>query len=153
MTTPASFKGHPIHVILVAYPIGLWTFSLVCDVVYRMGWGGEAWADAALYTLGGGIVGALLAAVPGLIDLLSLADPAVKKVGILHMAVNLGAVAVFGFGFLLRLGGNEGVFPVLLSLAGVIAIGISGWLGGELVYAHGVGVQAAPPGPAPGGRP
>jgi len=84
MASPASIKGHPIHGMLVAYPIGLWTFSLICDVIYRA----------------------------------------------------------------LRLGGNESALPVLLSLLGVVAIGVSGWLGGELVYVHGVGVAGSPRSPS-----
>jgi uncharacterized membrane protein len=142
MNTPASVKGHPIHAILVAYPIGLWTFSLICDLVYRMG-GGEGWDRAALYTLGAGLVGALLAAVPGLIDLLSLRNPEAKRIGIFHMVTNLVAVAVFGTSFALRLGGSVGGLPVLLSVLGVVLIGVAGFLGGELVYKHGVGVGAA----------
>ncbi|MGH9834655.1 MAG: DUF2231 domain-containing protein [Blastocatellia bacterium] len=60
----ASIGGHPIHPILVAFPIGLWVFSLVSDIVYFMGWGSAIWNDVAFYSMAGGIVGALLAAAP-----------------------------------------------------------------------------------------
>jgi uncharacterized membrane protein len=43
MSSPASFKGHPVHPILVALPIGLWIFSLISDVIFKMSWGGPAW--------------------------------------------------------------------------------------------------------------
>src|SRR5687767_5627788 len=76
MRTPASIAGHPIHPMLVAIPIGLWVFSFVCDLFVLSGRTG-AWPTVALYTMVGGIVGALLAAVPGFIDLLSL--PAAPK--------------------------------------------------------------------------
>lgn len=146
MASPASFKGHPIHPMLVVFPLGLWTFSLVCDVVYLFGWGGAAWASAALYAIGGGVVGALLAAIPGLIDLLSLKEPRTRRIGILHMVVNLAAVAVFAFDFWLRLDAGTGAgLPVLLSILGVALISLSGWLGGELVYVHGVAVQRPQP--------
>ena len=65
MSTPASVARHPIHPILVGFPIGLWVFSVVADLIFYSGWGGALWKDVAFYTLGGGIVGALLAAVPG----------------------------------------------------------------------------------------
>jgi hypothetical protein len=52
MSSLASFKGHPLHPILVALPIGLWIFSLVSDLILKMSWGGPAWNDVALYTLG-----------------------------------------------------------------------------------------------------
>jgi uncharacterized membrane protein len=102
----------------------------------------------AFYTMAGGIVGALLAAVPGLIDLLSLSDPRVKRIGIWHMVANLAAVATFVVDLWLRKSGPPDVKgPVVLSALGVILIGASGWLGGEMVYVHGVAVEAPP---APG---
>jgi len=64
MSTPASVKGHPIHPMLVALPIGLWVFSIVCDIVFHAGWGGPTWKVVAWYTIAGGVVGALLSAVP-----------------------------------------------------------------------------------------
>lgn len=141
MNTPASVKSHPIHVMLVSIPIGLWTFSLVCDLLYYAGWGVD-WKRAALYTLGGGIVGALAAAVPGLIDLLAIKDEGTRRIGIWHMAINLMAVAVFGTSFYLRLGeGLEADFPAWLSLFGVASICVSGWLGGELVHVHHVSIE------------
>jgi len=69
------------------------------------------------------------------------------------MVVNLAAVAIFRTSFALRLGDNESVLPVLLSLLGVVAIGVSGWLGGELVYPHGVGVAGTPRSPSGGTGP
>ena len=87
MRTPASIAGHPIHPMLVPIPIGLWIFSLVCDLIHAGGSGKAAWATVALYTMGGGIVGALLAALPGLIDLLSL-HPGPRKTAIAHMTIS-----------------------------------------------------------------
>ena len=147
MASPASVGRHPIHPILVAFPIGLWIFSLVCDLVFVFGWGGPVWKDVAFYTMAGGTVGALLAAVPGLIDLLSLSDPRVKRLGVWHMSINLAAVAVFVVDLWIRRGAREAGAPVLLSVLGVILIFISGWLGGEMVYVHGVAVEPQPQAP------
>ena len=145
MASPASFLKHPIHVILVPFPLGLWTFSFVCDLVNLFGWGGPVWKEVAFYTMAGGIVGALLAAVPGLIDLLSLSDSKVKRIGIWHMVVNLAAVATFVVDLWLRKQGPpDAKGPVVLSALGVILIGVSGRLGGEMVYVHGVAVEAPP---------
>ncbi len=142
MSSPASVRHHPIHPMLVAFPIGLWFFSLVCDIVYLKGWGGPAWERAALYTLGGGIVGALLAALPGLVDLLAIAEPQAKRIGVWHMTINLIAVVVFAVDFWMRVSaGTSLVPPVALSVLGIVLIIASGWLGGELVYVHGVAVE------------
>jgi uncharacterized membrane protein len=144
MSTPARIGGHPIHPMLVPLAIGLWVFSLVCDLIYRFGGGSDVWVALAFYTLAGGIAGALLAAVPGFIDLLSLPPGKVKKIAVAHMAINLGAVVLFAVNFGLRLNALPGApVPILLSVVGVALIGVSGWLGGELVYVHGVGVGAA----------
>ena len=137
MKTPASIAGHPIHPMLVAIPIGLWIFSLVCDLAPMFGASADPWATVALYTMAGGIAGALLAAVPGVIDLLSLHGP-VKRTAILHMSINLGVVALYAVNLWLRLQGSTLVW---LSVLGIGLLAISGWLGGKMVYEHGVAVD------------
>src|SRR5437016_11207243 len=145
MSSPASFKGHPSHPILVAFPIGLWIFSLISDLIFKFGYGGPVWNDVAFYTLAGGIVGALIAAVPGFIDLLSIQNPKSKSIGIYHMLINLLAVALYCVNFWLRMNGNPGgKLTIILSVIGVVFIIISGWLGGELVYVRGVAVKQPP---------
>jgi len=144
MATPASVMRHPIHPMLVVLPIGLWIFALVCDVVYVAHWGAEDWSSAAMYAIGGGIVGALLAAIPGLIDLMSLSHSRTKRIGVFHMVLNLVAVALFAVNFGLRLNRGVGATPpIALTIAGVLILAVSGWLGGEMVYVHGVGVDPA----------
>ena len=81
MASPASIAKHPIHPMLVTLPIGLWVFSLVSDVIYVMKWGGSVWNDVAFYTMAGGIAGALIAALPGFVDLLSMSSGKVKSIG------------------------------------------------------------------------
>ncbi|HEX7273416.1 MAG TPA: DUF2231 domain-containing protein [Casimicrobiaceae bacterium] len=138
MASRASIAGHPIHPMLVPLPIGLFVFSLVCDLIF-MGSGDPVWTTVALYTTGGGIVGAFLAAVFGLVDLLSLQPSKAKDIGVWHMVINLTVVALFVVNFFLRLGAPPGAgLPVLLSLIGVGLLGVSGWLGGEMVFVHGV---------------
>jgi uncharacterized membrane protein len=78
MASPASVAKHPLHPMLVAFPIGLWVFSLVCDIVRLFG-GAPVWSTLALYTIGGGIAGALLAAIPGFIDYLSIDEAEMKR--------------------------------------------------------------------------
>jgi len=68
MSTRVTIAGHPIHPMLVTIPIGLWVFSMICDFVF-ISTDDTRWAVTAYFTLGGGILGALLAALPGLVDL------------------------------------------------------------------------------------
>ena len=143
MPTPASIRKHPIHPMLVGIPIGLWTFAVVADLMHLLGWGGPTWKEVARYCIGGGIVGALLAAVPGLVDLTSISGGPVRKIALTHMAVNLIAVALFGLSLWLRAGDPLGGWPVAVSGIGLLVLGLGGWLGGELVFVHGMGVAAA----------
>src|SRR5687767_7596423 len=108
MRTPANVAGHPIHPMLVTIPIGLWIFSLVCDFIAMRSASPETWNVVALYALVGGIVGALVAAIPGLIDLVSLRDPAIKKTGLIHMGINLTVVALYVINAWLRFEGQAG---------------------------------------------
>lgn len=142
MRTPANIARHPIHPMLVPIPIGLWIFSLVCDLIYVSGKFADAWPTVALYTMVGGIVGALLAAIPGLIDLLSLpAEP--RKIAILHMVINFTVVALYVVNVWLRLSATEDLKgPIWLSVIAVGLLLISGWLGGKMVYEYGVAVDS-----------
>ena len=80
MASPASIGGHPVHPMIIPFPIALWVFSLVADLIYL--WrGNPVWKDwIAFYSLLAGIIGAVAAAVPGLIDWLSITDKAVVKI-------------------------------------------------------------------------
>jgi uncharacterized membrane protein len=147
MASPASMGRHPVHPMLIPFPIALWIFSLVADVIYL--WrGNPLWRDwIAFYTLLGGIVGAAAAAVPGIVDWLSIKDAEVKRLADWHARLNVIALVVFAADFYLRttrgagwVGGSTTV-PLLLSVVGIVLITISGWLGGEMVYVHGVAVE------------
>ena len=144
MRTPASIARHPIHPMLVPIPIGLWIFSLVADLFYAGGSANPAWTTVALYCMGGGIGGALLAAVPGLIDLLSL-PPGPRSTAIKHMAINLTVVVLYVINFWMRL--QTPGSPGNLIWLSIIALGllvISGWLGGKMVYEYGIAVDTPP---------
>ncbi len=147
MASPASIGGHPIHPMIIPFPIGLWVFSFVADLIYV--WrGNPIWRDyIAFYTLLGGIIGAAIAAVPGFIDWLSLKNPIVVKIANWHARLNVIALLIFAASFYLRttngavLVSGSYTIPVALSLLGVILISISGYLGGEMVFRHGVAVD------------
>jgi uncharacterized membrane protein len=142
MRTPASIKHHPIHPMLIALPIGLWVFSFVCDIAARVNIGAIDWSKTAWVTMVGGTVGALLAAIPGLIDFISIKDPRTKRIGWVHMALNLAAVAVYAANVCVRDGGQrQGALPFGLSLLGLALIAVSGWYGAEMIYEHNVGVR------------
>lgn len=144
MRTPASIFKHPIHPMLIVFPIGLWIFSLICDLIRLAGASPDVWAIVAFYSMVGGLIGALCAAVPGFIDLLYYKGgaPPVKKIALTHMAINLTAVVLYAVNIGLRVSGAAGTrIPVVLSIIGVALIFVSGWLGGQMVHVYGVGVE------------
>jgi uncharacterized membrane protein len=147
MASPVGIGGHPVHPMIIPFPIALWVFSLVADVIYL--WrGNPIWKDyIAFYTLLGGTIGAAAAAVPGVIDWLSLKNPRVVKIANWHARLNVIALLIFASDFYLRttsgaglVGGTHSI-PIALSVLGVVLITISGWLGGEMVFNHGVAVD------------
>src|SRR3989442_1598746 len=136
MSSPASIRSHPIHPMLIVFPIALWIFSLICGFIYYAGPHNVFWKGVAFYTIVAGVIGALLAAIPGFIDYLSLTNRRVKRIATTHMVLNLIVVALFLFNLGIRYSAsteNE-PFGVLLSIIAISCLGVSGWLCGRLVY-------------------
>jgi uncharacterized membrane protein len=146
MASKASIGGHPVHPMLISFPIALWSTSFVCDVIFYF-WRNSNLNLIAKSMLAVGCVGAVAAAVPGIIDWLSIKDAEVKRIADWHARLNIIALIVFAISlyFRMRMGAHWVNYhlriPFLLSFLGVILISISGWLGGELAYKHGVGVS------------
>ena len=145
MRTPASVARHPIHPMLVPIPIGLWIFSLVCDLLFVFGAGATHWATVSFWTMLGGLAGAILAALPGIIDMLSLRGTP-KKLALVHMGINVTVVVLYAMNFGMRLnGGAISGLPLFFSIAGVSLLAVSGWIGGHMVYVHHVAVDDRKP--------
>jgi len=156
MKTKASLAGEPIHPMFVHYPIALWTTSVVTDVIFYFH-RNTSLILISKFLIAAGIVGALLAALPGLIDWLTITEPAAKKTGTLHMVLNLSALFLFGASLYLRMKnygagliGHNLQVPLVISVAGLIDMMIAASLGGKLVYKHRMGVDES--GPAPDSR-
>jgi uncharacterized membrane protein len=146
MKARVTVFGHSLHAMLVAFPIGLLATSLVWDVC-RLATGAFRWGTLAFWSIVAGVVGALLAAVPGFIDWLGLpAGTRAKNVGRVHMVLNLCVVALFAVSLLARAsypGGYDAaeVGQMIWGWIGLGLVSVSAWLGGELVEALGVSVH------------
>ena len=137
--------GHPLHPMLVHFPIGLFLLSLILDVASYILDAPNFAVRAAYYAIAFGIGGALLAAVAGFADWSEIRlDHPSKKTATTHMALNLTATALFGMNWYLRVSQLDDtqtpLGSLLLSLVGVAIILASGYLGGTMVYDNGVGV-------------
>ncbi len=142
----AKIFGHPIHPMLVVFPIGLYITSFVFDLVY-LSTGVPFWFRMAYWTILIGLVGNVAAAIPGFLDYLTLPpNTETRQIGTYHMGIGVALAILYFANLLLREWGivTESQRPwgvVILNLVGVLLIGLQGWLGGELVYRHGVGLE------------
>jgi uncharacterized membrane protein len=118
----------------------MWVFSLIADVAFLIT-KNPSWSSAAFLTMVGGLMGAVAAAVPGLIDFTGIDEPRTKRVAVFHMVINLIVVALYGANLGWRLRTGVSVGPVALSVVTIGLLSVSGWLGGALVYEHGMGVD------------
>jgi uncharacterized membrane protein len=142
MESKARALGHPIHQMLIVFPLGLLATAVIFDIIYLVSDEGR-WADYAWHLIAAGIIGGLLAAVFGLVDWLAIpGGTRAKRIGAWHGIGNVVVVALFGLSWLLRWDEptNPGALALALSFAGVALSTVTGWLGGELVDRLGVGV-------------
>lgn len=143
MESRAKLFGHPIHQMLIVFPLGLLATSLILDIIYLITDKGR-WSQAAFYDMGIGILGGLLAAIFGLIDWLAIpAGTRAKSIGARHGLGNLVVVVLFAVNWALRKGNPQepGTIPIVLSFIAVAIALMTAWLGGELVDRLRVGVD------------
>jgi uncharacterized membrane protein len=144
MESRAKILGHPVHPMLIVFPLGLFIAAVVFDALYF--WrGSPTFAAVAFWNIAGGILGGLVAAVFGLIDWLAIpAGTRAKRIGLLHGAANVLVVLAFGLVWL-----NRREVPDLAPATGILVLeigalllgSVAGWLGGELVDRLAVGID------------
>ncbi|HWR84852.1 MAG TPA: DUF2231 domain-containing protein [Rhodoglobus sp.] len=136
--------GHPFHALLITIPIGAWTASLVFDIVAGITGDTEAFSRGAVWLIGIGIAGAVLAAITGLMDYSTLRrGTKAKRVALIHAGFNTVAIVLFSISLAVRIAhGYEdaSVAGIVLSVVAILAVAVSGTLGGELAYRYGIRV-------------
>jgi uncharacterized membrane protein len=143
MKTPARILGHPIHALSIVLPLGALSMSVIVDTLNVID-ERQIWKDTAYVLTGLGVLAGLAVAVPGLIDWLSLpADHEARSIGLLHAASNSIGLILFALSWFLRYDqADSWSTPAFIcSLFGIAALSAGGWLGGEMVYRHGVGTD------------
>jgi nitrite reductase/ring-hydroxylating ferredoxin subunit/uncharacterized membrane protein len=126
-----TWLGHPVHPLLVATPIGCWTSASILDVIGQR--------DAARTLIGAGVISVAPTAATGLSDWLDTSG-AERRVGLVHLGVNLAATAVYGASWWARRRGRH-TTGIALAVLGAVAASAAGWAGGHLAYGLGVGVD------------
>jgi uncharacterized membrane protein len=142
METPATVKHHPLHPLMITLPIGMFVLSLIADIIYLAFDQKVVWRDFAVYAIIGGIITALLAAIPGAIDWFSLRGEKIQRTANYHALLNITVLILFGISLAWRLNdGTSAVGQFILSLIAVIVLTVGGWLGGTLVHHYRVAVE------------
>jgi uncharacterized membrane protein len=144
MESRVKLLGHPVHPMLIVFPLGLLATAVIFDILYLI-FGNRLLPTASYYMIAAGVLGGLLAAIFGFIDWLALPNGSrAKSIGLWHGLGNVLIVGLFIVSWLLR-GNNVDFVPdgfaMLLSFAGVALALVTAWIGGELVYRLGVGVD------------
>lgn len=143
MESRAKLFGHPIHPMLVVFPLGLLGMAVIFDVIRLLG-GAAGLAVASYYMIAAGVVTGLLAAIFGLIDWLVIpSGTRAKSIGGWHAIGNVVIVVLFAVSWWLRRGApaHPSTLAFVLGLIGLGLALVTGWLGGELVDRLGVGVD------------
>ena len=143
MESRAKLLGHPIHQMLIVFPLGLLAMAVIFDVV-ALALSEGYWSEIAYWMIASGVITGLLAAPFGLIDWLAIpSGTRAKRIGAIHGVGNVVVVLLFAGSWLLRTDapGSPGGLALALSFAGGGLALITGWLGGELVDRLAVGVD------------
>jgi uncharacterized membrane protein len=143
MESRAKLFGHPVHQMLIVFPLGLLATALAFDALHLVG-GNGYWSEIAYWMIAAGVITGLLAAPFGLVDWAPIpSGTRAKRIGALHGVGNVVVVGLYGASWFFRM--PEPMAPpmaafVLAFLGGGLAIA-TGWLGGELVDRLSVGVD------------
>ena len=143
MESRAKLFGHPVHPMLIVFPLGLLGMAVLFDIINIATTNGY-WSEIAYWMIAAGLIGGLLAAPFGLIDWLAIpAGTRAKRIGALHGIGNVVVLLLYAASWWMRTGSpNMPSTPALmLSFVGVALALVTGWLGGELVDRLSVGVD------------
>jgi uncharacterized membrane protein len=143
MESRVKFAGHPVHPMLIVFPLGLLATAVIFDIICLVS-GNTRWTLVAYYMIGAGVLGGLAAALFGWLDWLAIpGGTRAKRIGLWHGVGNVVVLALFALSWVLR-GGNPEAPPtgaVVAGLIGLVLAAVTSWLGGELVDRLGVGVD------------
>jgi uncharacterized membrane protein len=143
MESKVKVAGHPVHPMLIVFPLGLLATAVIFDIIYLVS-DNSQWTTVAYYMIGAGIIGGLAAALFGWLDWFAIpGGTRAKRIGLWHGAGNVVVLALFILSWVLRRESPElpPTGAIVSGLAGFVLAAVTGWLGGELVDRLGVGVD------------
>lgn len=146
MQSKFAIAGHPLHPVMVAVPVGLFIWALIADIVFGIR-DEQGWYDIAFWSGIAAWVSGLAAAFPGFGDYLTMArHTEARDMAAIHMVLNVTTVGCYIAAMILMLDNGaielNGKYQAVLGLHafGTLLLAVSGWLGGEMVYRHHLGM-------------
>jgi uncharacterized membrane protein len=138
MESKLKLLGHPVHPMLIVFPLGLLSTAVIFDLLYLATGNGDL-AIFAFWAIAAGVVGGLAAAVFGFGDWLAIpGGTRAKRLGLVHGIGNVAVTALFALSWLLRTGDPtylpDNPLPLILGVAGALIALFTAWLGAEMVY-------------------
>ncbi|MDB6035869.1 MAG: rane protein [Verrucomicrobiales bacterium] len=143
MAGKINFLGHPVHPMVIVYPLTFFTLTVVLDVIYLLHPSALV-GTLSYWSIGAGVISGLVAAVFGTADWIGLqSGTRAKRIGLWHGGVNVVTTLLFALSWLLRHGSpaSPALVAMMVSFAAFAFSLIAAWLGGELVYRLSVGVD------------
>jgi uncharacterized membrane protein len=143
MESKAKFVGHPLHPMLIVFPLGLLATAVIFDLIALL-WGATNLFTVAYWMIAAGLVGGAASSIFGLIDYLAIpAGTRAKSIGLLHGAGNVLVMILFALSWWMRraVPDNPSRTALAFSFVAVLLALVTGWLGAELVDRLGVGVD------------
>lgn len=140
-----ALVGHPIHVIMVHFPIAFAIATLGVDVFYWFS-GDEFWARVGIWSTGMAFWSGVAASIVGTGELLLVRGIRLLEASWSHAVAAMTLVAIVGANWGLRLIDPASILPhgLALSALATVMVGFAGWHGGKLVFDHGVGILISP---------
>lgn len=142
MKSKVNIKSHPVHPILIAFPIAFFSGTLLFDGLSLIP-GNEQFRNTGFYLNVAGIIAALVTAIPGFVDYLCTVPPqsSASKRAAKHGLINAGVLLLFAFIWWYRQRTDAGWIVVALDIVGVVFLVIAGWMGGTLVHRNQIGID------------
>lgn len=137
-----AIAGHPLHPLIVTFPIAFLTGAFGTDVGYWLT-GDPFWARASIWLIMAGFVAGLVAAATGMLDFLKIDRVKKHSAGWIHAIGNIAALLLTLFNWIHRSGNVEGgVLPlgIIISMIVALLLAVTGWYGAELIYRHKIAV-------------
>jgi uncharacterized membrane protein len=153
MQGKANFRGHPLHLMLISFPVAFWTGALATDALGAW-WHDDFWFHMSVALIAMGTIGAVLASICGYIDYRTVRmTREARRVATGHMLWSIGATAVFALALAARARMWHAPWGIALTIAGGLVLLVGGYLGSELSNRFRIGILDAPPGNATRAQP